>query len=84
MLIRVKVQTRSSQEKVEQLDIDEYKVWVAAPPADGEANAALIETLADYFNVAPSLIKIKSGNKSSHKLVEIPDPEGDLSEEFDN
>jgi uncharacterized protein (TIGR00251 family) len=82
MLIRVKVQTRSSQEKVEQLGVDEYKVWVAAAPTDGEANSALIETLADYFNVAPSLVKIKSGNKTSHKLVEIPDP--DLTEEFDN
>lgn len=74
MLIRVKVQARSTQEKIEETGIDEYKVWLAAPPTDGAANAALIEMLADYFNIAPSLIKIKSGNKSSHKLVEIPDP----------
>lgn len=75
MLIRVKVQTRSSQEKIEQVGIDEYKVWVTAAPADGEANEALIEVLADHFNVTPSLVKIKSGNKTAHKLVEIPDPE---------
>jgi uncharacterized protein len=75
MLIRVKVQTRSSQEKIEEVGIDEYKVWVAAAPTDGSANQALIEILSDYFGIAPSLIKIKSGNKSTHKLVEIPDPE---------
>jgi uncharacterized protein (TIGR00251 family) len=73
MIIRVKVQTRSSQEKIEELGPDEYKVWVAAAPAEGEANAALIDTLADYFDVAPSLVKIKSGNKSTHKLIEIDD-----------
>jgi uncharacterized protein len=71
MLIRVKVQTRSSQEKIEELGPEEYKVWVTAAPADGQANAALVEVLADYFNVAPSLIRIRSGNKSAHKLVEV-------------
>lgn len=71
MLIRIKVQTRASQERLEEISEDEYKAWVTAAPADGAANAALIELLAEHFNVAPSLIRIQSGNKSSHKLVEI-------------
>jgi uncharacterized protein len=71
MIIRVKVQAKSTQEKIEELGPDEYKAWVTAAPAEGEANAALIQLLADYFNVAPSLIRIKSGNKSAHKLIEI-------------
>ncbi len=71
MIIRAHVQTRSSFEKVEEVGLDEYKVWVLAPPADGEANQAVREILADYFNVPISLIKIKSGNKSKHKLIEI-------------
>jgi uncharacterized protein len=71
MLIRVKVLARAYQEKIEELGPDEYKAWVTAPPAGGAANAELIELLADYFNVPPSLIRIKSGNKSAHKLVEI-------------
>jgi uncharacterized protein (TIGR00251 family) len=71
MLIRVKVQTKSSQEKVEEVGMDEYKVWTPAAPAEGEANDAVIEILADYFNVAPSLVRIKSGNKSANKLIEI-------------
>ena len=70
-IIRVKVQARSSREKIEQVDLDEYKVWVMAPPAEGQANQALIEALADYFNIPISTIHIKSGNKSSHKLIEI-------------
>lgn len=71
MLIRIKVQSRSTQEKLEEVGEDEYKAWVTAAPADGEANSALIELLAEHFNIAPSLIRIKSGNKSAHKLVEI-------------
>jgi uncharacterized protein len=71
MLIRVKVQTRARQNRLEEVAVEEYKAWVTAAPADGEANAALIELLAEHFNVAPSLVRIKSGNKTAHKLVEI-------------
>lgn len=82
MLIRVKVQAKSSKEELEEIAEGEYKAWVTAAPADGEANAALIELLAEHFNVAPSLVKIKSGNKSAHKLVEIDmdDEENDSNE----
>jgi len=71
MIIKVKVQARSSQEKVEEVGLDEYKVWVAAPPAENQANEAVVEMLADFFNTAPSNIRIISGHKSSHKLIEI-------------
>lgn len=75
MVIRVKVQAHAKQEKIEQLGLDEYKIWTPAPPAEGQANTAVIEILADYFNIAPSLIRIKSGNKSAHKLIEIQSPD---------
>lgn len=81
MLIRVKVQAKSTQEKVEEMGIDEYKVWTPSPPADGAANDAVIELLADYFNVAPSLVHIKSGNKSANKIIEIDMPEPAEDEE---
>ena len=71
MNIRVKVQARSSQEKIEEIDVDEYKIWVTSPPAENRANEDVIEILADYFNTAPSNIRIRSGHKSSHKLIEI-------------
>ncbi len=82
MIIRVQVQTRSSQEKVEETGIDEYKVWTPAAPADGHANEEVIDLIADYFGVAPSLVRIKSGNKSSHKLIEVQMPMG--SDEIEN
>lgn len=71
MLIRVKVQARSSNERIEETGLDEYKVWVTAPPTDNQANDAVIDLLADFFSTSPSKIRIRSGYKSSHKLIEI-------------
>lgn len=71
LIIKVKVQARASTEKIEETGLDEYKIWVTAPPADNQANEAVIEILSDYFDTAPSNIRIKSGYKSSHKLIEI-------------
>ena len=50
---------------------DVYKVWVKAPPVDGKANKAIIAVLADYFNIAPSLVRLMSGPTAKHKMFEI-------------
>lgn len=71
MRIWVTVKTRSAQKKVEKISEGEYKVWVQTAPIDGAANLAVIEILADYFQVAKSLIKILSGASSRRKLIEV-------------
>lgn len=71
MIIKVHVKTHAHDEKVEEIGLDEYNAWIAAVPANGEANDALIDLLSDYFNVGVSKIHITSGSKSMHKLIEI-------------
>jgi uncharacterized protein (TIGR00251 family) len=71
MIIKVHVRTHAHQDKIEEISVDEYKIWTTAIPTEGEANEAIIEILAEYFNTKPSKIKIRSGNKSTHKLIEI-------------
>lgn len=71
MIIRVKVQARSSQEKVEEMGVEEYKVWVQSAPADNQANKDVIDLLADFFNTSASNIRIVSGHKTSHKIIEV-------------
>lgn len=71
MVIRVKVQTHASSDRIEETGLEEYKIWTTAIPADNQANDAVIEILADYFNTSPSRIRIRSGHKSTHKLIEI-------------
>jgi uncharacterized protein YggU (UPF0235/DUF167 family) len=71
MIIKVHVRTHAHDDKIEEIGIDEYKLWTTAIPEKGEANEAVIDLLADFFNVSASKIHIKSGNKSTHKLIEI-------------
>lgn len=83
MKIRVKVKPGAKIEKVEflnqpelglkmhQPEYDTYIVHVKALPIDGKANAAVIQALANHFNVALSLIRLDSGSKASIKLFTI-------------
>ncbi len=48
-----------------------YKVSITEPPIDGKANKAIIKALADYFDVAPSLVRLVSGSSTKHKIFEI-------------
>jgi uncharacterized protein (TIGR00251 family) len=47
------------------------KLRLAAPPVEGKANAALIEFLAEYFNVPKRDVRITAGLKSRRKRVLI-------------
>ncbi|MFA4835076.1 MAG: DUF167 domain-containing protein [Dehalococcoidia bacterium] len=49
----------------------QLKVYLTAPPAEGKANKALIELLADHFKVKKSSVRIVKGEKSRNKVVEI-------------
>ena len=71
MRIYIKVIPRSSQNKVEKISEGEFKVWLTAPPVDGEANLALIKLLSDYFQVSKSEIEIVGGKSARIKIVDI-------------
>lgn len=46
-------------------------VKIRAKPVDGEANEALIKTLAAFFDVSKSSVQIVRGHTSREKVVEI-------------
>ena len=50
---------------------DALKIRIAAPPADGAANRALIELLADAFGVPPSRCTLLAGAASRRKRIRI-------------
>lgn len=71
MRISIQVKPKSRENSVE-LQVDgSYVVRVTALATDGEANEAVIEELAGYFDVAKSLVTIRSGHGSRRKIVEI-------------
>lgn len=70
-MIRVTVHTGARHENVEQVGIDEYKVWITEVPEHGKANEALIDLLSIHFDKPVSNIRIRSGSRSRHKWIEI-------------
>jgi uncharacterized protein (TIGR00251 family) len=59
---------------------EELEVRVAAAPADGEANAAVIKLLAAALGVPKGTIEIVSGATSRHKRVALPVTIADVRE----
>ena len=55
---------------------ERWKVRVAAPPADGRANAALTRFLSDLLDLPPASVRIVAGASGREKLVEIEGRDG--------
>ena len=72
MLLTVHVSPNAKQKSIEWLDEDTVKVRITAPAVDGKANKALIEFLAEHFDVRKSKIQIVRGLTTRMKQVEIP------------
>lgn len=69
-LLSIRATPKSSRNRVE-VDGDLVRVWVTAPPTDGEANLAVIRTVADALGVPPSRIAILKGHGGREKQLEI-------------
>jgi len=69
-IIRVRAIPKSRKNKVEKFG-EGYKVRLTAPPVEGKANRALIEALANHFNLKKSQVRIAKGGKSKDKLVRL-------------
>lgn len=78
--LAVRVTPRASRnEIVDLLEDGTIKVRIAAPPADGEANAELIEFLADILGVPKSRLDIVAGVSGRDKLIAIVDMDVDTA-----
>ncbi|KKU72062.1 MAG: hypothetical protein UX98_C0020G0005 [Parcubacteria group bacterium GW2011_GWA2_47_26] len=69
--IFVKAKPAASEDRVEKVDETHFEVSVKEPPIQGRANMAIVRTLAQYFQVAPSRVRIISGYTSRQKVVAI-------------
>ena len=71
IIIEVKVTPRSSKKGVAGVVGNCLAVKLTAPPVDGEANAQLIEVLADHFNIRKSSVEVIKGLSSRQKTVKL-------------
>ncbi|MDP2270524.1 MAG: DUF167 domain-containing protein [Archangium sp.] len=67
----VLVQPRASRTRVVGEHAGRLKIALAAPPVDGEANAALIEFLSDALNVRKSDVSLIEGETSRRKRLAV-------------
>ena len=71
MKIAVIVHPGNKRPRIEKDLFGQLHVYVKEPPLEGKANFAVIQSLADHFNVSRSQIVLKSGHKSKIKIFEI-------------
>ncbi len=65
-----KVQVEFSKEFLE-IKYSQIIIGIKSKPVKGEANREIIKKLAKHFGVSTTLVHIKSGHKSSLKIIEI-------------
>ncbi|HPX51725.1 MAG TPA: DUF167 family protein [Candidatus Pacearchaeota archaeon] len=71
MLIKVKVNVLSKEDKVIKKSEDNFEVFVKVDAQRNMANKRIIELLAEYFNLPQYRIKMIKGFKESNKIFNI-------------
>ncbi len=80
MIVAVKAVPRSRRTQAVGLQDGRIRVQIAAPPHDGQSNAALLRYLSDAAGVRVSAARIHRGSSGARKLVEIDGPVAALTE----
>ncbi len=67
----LRVHPRSSRNHVAPLEEGRAKVWITAPPVDGQANEAVLKLLAKKLALAPSRLTLLSGENARDKRIRV-------------
>jgi uncharacterized protein YggU (UPF0235/DUF167 family) len=71
MRFLVKVKTNTKKEKVQRLEAGSWLLSVKARATEGRANAAVVDLLSRYLEIAKGRITITRGHKSRNKVIEV-------------
>jgi len=71
MIINVKVKPNSSKQEIENFGGGRYLVYLKSTPENNKANIELINLLSKELGVPSNSIKIKFGQTSDKKIIEI-------------
>lgn len=69
--LAVRVNPRSSRNKIHVQADGSLKIWVTDPPVEGEANKAVCELLAKRLRIAKSRVCVFSGDASRDKKLSV-------------
>jgi uncharacterized protein (TIGR00251 family) len=71
-VLRFRVTPRAKRNEISQVLADgTIKVRLTAPPVEGKANRALIQFLAEVFDISSSKIELTAGRRSRDKVVSV-------------
>jgi len=73
LTLELLIQPRASRTRVVGEHDGRLKVQLAAPPVDGEANAALVEFLAGVLGVRKADVTLRRGEAGRRKTVRVVD-----------
>lgn len=71
MIVALHIQPGAKKTEVVGVHGEALKIRLAAPPVDGKANSALIEFLADLFELPKVRVTLVSGQTSRAKRVAL-------------
>jgi uncharacterized protein (TIGR00251 family) len=67
--LQIRLNPRSSRDRLAGREGDVWRVSLAAPPVDGQANQSLLRFLAKNLGLSPSSLTLAQGRASRRKLV---------------
>ena len=70
-VLNLRLVPRASKNAIQGEHGNALKIRLCAPPVDGAANAALIEFLADTFNLPRARVQLLSGHTSRNKRIRL-------------
>ena len=71
MLLSIKLQPRASKNEIGEVQGNELRIRVTAPPVDAAANEALLRLLAETLDCPRNAVQLVRGHTSRHKTVWI-------------
>ncbi len=71
VLFTVRVRPRASRDEIAGVIEGALKIRLCAPAVENRANEALIEFLAEVLKTSKSAVRIRSGEQSRTKRVEV-------------
>jgi len=78
MKLSVYIQPGAKKTEISGEHDGKLKIRVCAPPVEGAANEALIKFISKQLGLSKSKVKIASGDKSRHKILEIDMEESEV------
>ena len=79
MTVAVKAVPRSRSTRAVGVQDGALRVQIAAPPHQGQSNAALCGYLADAAGVRLSAVRLRRGSSGARKLIEVDGPPSEVA-----